>query len=137
MLRKAVKDDINSIYSLGSLYDSSFAQKYPLEDYLNNEIYFITIDEQKGNLTGFIIGTIIDQSAEVFLIYVSEEYRHEGIGKSLLKSIERNAKDIILEVSKENKIALNLYNNSGYQVIATRPKYYHGVDALVMKKVVK
>ncbi len=137
MLRKIAKKDLECIYNLGNNYDSKFKDKYNLEAYLDNKIYVMNLDESDGIITGFIIGTIMQEAVEILLIYVDENYRHQGIGKALLQSVEDGAKEIILEVSKNNEVALNLYNKSGYQIIATRQGYYNGIDALVMKKVLK
>lgn len=137
MLRKIAKKDLEYIYNLGNKYDSKFKDKYNLAAYLDNKIYVMNLDESDGIITGFIIGTIMQETVEIILIYVDENYRHQGIGKALLQSVEDGAKEIILEVSKNNEVALNLYNKSGYQIIATRQGYYNGIDALVMKKVLK
>ena len=137
MLRKIAKEDLNRIYTLGCQYDNKFKDKYNLEAYLNNDIYLMHLEEKCGIIVGFIIGTIMTKNVEILLLYVDEEYRNHKIGTKLLKSVEENAKEVLLEVSKENKIALHLYQKSGYEIIATREKYYNGIDALVMKKVLK
>ncbi len=137
MLRRITSKDLENVYSLGNLYDSRFREKYNLEEYLDNNIYVMNLDEKDGIITGFIIGTLMEKTAEILLIYVDEKYRGQKIGKALLRSVEDKAEEIILEVSKNNVVALNLYNKSGYQIISTRQGYYNGIDALVMKKVLK
>ncbi len=137
MLRRITSKDLENVYNLGNLYDSRFREKYNLEEYLDNNIYVMNLDEKDGIITGFIIGTLMEKTAEILLIYVDEKYRGQKIGKALLRSVEDKAEEIILEVSKNNVVALNLYNKSGYQIISTRQGYYNGIDALVMKKVLK
>lgn len=137
MLRKIAKEDLNDIYRLGSKYDIKFKDKYNLESYIDSDIYLMHLAEECGKVVGFIICTAIKNNVEILLIYVDEDYRGRKIGENLLRSIEENAEEIFLEVSKENTIAFHLYQKCGYDIIATREKYYNGIDALVMKKVLK
>ncbi len=137
MLKKVTKNEIKAIYELGTKYDSKFRNKYNLVAYLDSEIYVMNYIQEDKNIVGFIICTLIKKKAEVLLIYVDDRYRGRGYGKELLKSVEKGADEILLEVSKDNNIAYNLYKGAGYEAISIRPKYYNGVDALVMKKVLK
>ena len=127
MLKKVTKNEIKAIYELGTKYDSKFRNKYNLVAYLDSEIYVMNYIQEDKNIVGFIICTLIENKAEVL----------RGYGKELLKSVEKGADEILLEVSKDNNIAYNLYKGAGYEAISIRPKYYNGVDALVMKKVLK
>ena len=49
------------------------------------------------------------------------------------KEIEK----VTLEVKKDNKNAIMLYNSVGFKEVAVRKGYYNGVDALLMLKEVK
>ena len=44
------------------------------------------------------------------------------------------SKKIFLEVSADNIPAQKLYKKNGYVKIGVRPKYYDGVDAILMSK---
>ena len=138
MIRSWSQYDIPIIYDLGAKYDSKFSNHYNLEDYLNNPIYMVNVYETNHQVVGFIIITKIIDTVEILLLYVDENYRHQKIGTKLLESIELNDYTrIILEVSKDNLAAKALYDKQGYKIISQREKYYHGVDALVMEKVIK
>lgn len=137
MLTAVTNEDLDIIYELGLKYDSKFKQKYDLDFYLNNDLYILLAYKDNKIIKGFIICTILSKSLEILLIYVDEKFRNQGIGKILLKGIEESANDILLEVSVLNNIAINLYKKMGYDIISKRPKYYNGIDALVMKKVIK
>ena len=69
--------------------------------------------------------------------------RKNGIGKALLEKIIEIAKQtemekISLEVNEENKVAIHLYENSGFEKIGIRKKYYNGKNnAIIMTKVLK
>jgi ribosomal protein S18 acetylase RimI-like enzyme len=43
-------------------------------------------------------------------------------------------KQIFLEVAEDNRPARSLYEQNGYVRVGIRPKYYDGVDAIMMKK---
>ena len=45
---------------------------------------------------------------------------------------------ISLEVNEENKVAIHLYENNGFEKIGIRKKYYNGKNnAIIMTKVLK
>jgi ribosomal protein S18 acetylase RimI-like enzyme len=58
--------------------------------------------------------------AYIFLLYVNPEYRRLGIGKALLEegtnwALSKNYKQISLQTFTHNQIALNLYQNLGFE----------------------
>ena len=55
-----------------------------------------------------------------------------GIIENDLK--KRGVTHIFLEVAADNTPAQNLYKNNGYTEIGIRPKYYDGIDAIMMRK---
>lgn len=135
MIRKIVANDFPIIYNLGSQYDKDFTKKYNLELYLNNNLYVMDCFEEDNIIKGFVIGTNIDKTVEIYLIFVEEKYRHKQIATKLLTNLEVNNKEIILEVSTDNEGAYNLYKKLGYKEISIRKGYYKGIDAIIMKKV--
>lgn len=138
MLRKINSKDLNKIYDLGNKYTKNFANTYSLEHYLNNPLYEMKCYEENGIICGFVIANVIYENVEILLVFVDEPYRNRGIACSLLQDLEKNkAESILLEVSVKNDAALNLYKKLGYIFVGTRKKYYNGVDAYVMKKVLK
>ena len=137
MIRKAINDDIKSIYELGLKYDSLFDKLYNLEDYINNSNYLINVYKLDNKVIGFIICTKIIDTIEVQLLFIEENNRQQGYAYELMKSIELENFKIILEVSTKNNPAKNLYGKLGYKTISIREEYYKGVDALVMEKVIK
>jgi ribosomal protein S18 acetylase RimI-like enzyme len=61
-----------------------------------------------------------DRYAHIFLLYVTPEHRHQGIGKSLMGQAQtwsksRGDRQIGLQVFPHNQPALNLYHRLGYQ----------------------
>lgn len=61
-----------------------------------------------------------DRHTNVFLLYVDPNYRQQGIGSALMHHAEAWARaqgdrQIGLQVFQTNQVALNLYQNLGYQ----------------------
>lgn len=138
MIRKINNNDFHKIYELGTKYNNKFSNIYNLEQYINNSIYIMNCYEDKQDIKGFVIATKLYDTVEILLIYVDEKYRQQNIGTELIKSLEIDSvKTVLLEVSVENIPAISLYKKMGYAIITTRKKYYKGIDAYIMKKVLK
>ena len=65
--------------------------------------------------------------------------RRGGIAAAMLTLVEndvkkRGGKKIFLEVAENNVPARALYEHNGYVRVGVRPKYYNGVDAILMEK---
>ncbi len=77
---------------------------------------------------------------QIMNIAVSENYRRMGIGEGLLKGLfdfarENNCENITLEVAENNFGAISLYEKCGFNAVGRRKGFYHGVDALVLEKI--
>jgi len=91
------------------------------------------------DIVGFSGFWMMAGEAHIIAIGVRNVYRQLGIGEGLLiATIELaqilNANIVTLEVRASNKIAQELYNKYGFQVMGRRPKYYSsdGEDAIIM-----
>lgn len=127
MIKSDVKND--KLKDLFKLYKQDYA---PIENkFIHNFVYI----EDKKNI-GFIIYSSIYENAEVIDLFVIDEYRKKGIGTKLLeKMLSKNKdKNITLEVNKNNKPAIKLYENNGFEKVAVRKGYYNGVDGYLMLK---
>lgn len=88
---------------------------------------------------GFIVWRTVLDEAEIITIGVHPDARGTGIAIALLGIMENEIKKsgikkIFLEVSTENIPAINLYKKCGFNQNGRRPKYYDGVDAILMQK---
>jgi len=88
---------------------------------------------------GFIVYRIVVDEAEIITIGVNPEKRRLGIASAMIGIIEKTIKSqgvkkIFLEVASTNEAAQKLYENCGFKVVGLRPKYYDGVDAILMSK---
>jgi len=88
---------------------------------------------------GFIVWRAVADEAEIISIGVAPDARRAGIAAAMLGIMENELKkngikSIFLEVAEDNLPARQLYKNNGYNEIGIRPKYYDGIDAIMMKK---
>ena len=75
-------------------------------------------------------------------VCVDKNSRGKGVGKFLLKNIIEQAKKlncskIVLDVSKDNKIAINLYKKNGFRVVKERTLRLLKITVFKMIKDVK
>lgn len=88
---------------------------------------------------GFVVWRVVADEAEIITIGVHPDTRKSGIASAMLAIIEndikkRGGKKIFLEVAENNEPARKLYEANGYKKIGIRPKYYDGIDAILMEK---
>lgn len=88
---------------------------------------------------GFIVYRQTLDEAELITIGVTPDARRGGIAAAMLGIMEgelkkNGVKSIFLEVAQDNTPARNLYKQNGFTEIGVRPKYYDGVDAIMMRK---
>ena len=104
-----------------------------------NDYTFILAYKLNNDYVGFLIYQLLYENAEIIDIYVEEEYRNRGIAKSLFNKMfdNKNIKKVTLEVKKDNKNAILLYNSLGFKPVSIRKGYYNGIDAFLMLKEVE
>ena len=88
---------------------------------------------------GFIVWRAVADEAELISIGVSPDARRTGIAAAMIGIMEgelkkNGIKSVFLEVAENNAPARKLYEQNRYVQIGVRPKYYDGVDAIMMKK---
>ena len=114
-----------------------------LESELKSKNSRYIVAKKNGNILGFagIIITPID--TEITNIVTKKSERKKGIGTSLLDRLIEMTKEagkdsISLEVNEKNKIAVNIYEKNGFEIVGRRKKYYEGkYDAIIMTKFFK
>ncbi len=88
---------------------------------------------------GFIVWRVVADEAELITIGVAPAARKTGIASAMLAIMtgdakKRGAKKIFLEVAENNTAARALYDRNGFVTVGRRPKYYDGIDAIIMEK---
>lgn len=137
MIRRIKESDILFINEIVKNYDKDFMHHYTLDMYLDSDVYLMYLYEENNVIKGFIICNHLYEKMEILLLFVKDEFRNQGIGKKLVEYLYNLSGIITLEVSVENYPALHLYEKLGFKEVGRRPKYYKGIDALLMEKVIK
>lgn len=97
---------------------------------------WVTLDGER--LVGFAFLQVVLDEAELHDVGVDPARRREGIALALLERAfeaarARGARRLFLEVSRENRPAIALYEAMGFSEQSVRESYYaDGSDALVM-----
>ena len=122
-------------YNINNLYDKYKKNYHPIISEFTKK-YSYTVDNENA---GFIIFDIIYDRCEIIDIYTVEKFRNVGIATKLINEIIKDyeIKNITLEVSVNNEVAIKLYKKLGFKNVALRKEYYNGVDAFLMLKEVR
>ena len=107
--------------------------------HINPNLFYVA--EVNNKVVGYILGTLDWGNGHIVSLAVKKEFREQGIGKALLKTLEDyyfnviGCNYIILEVRVSNKIARRFYYKMGYKDRKLIPNYYDdGEDAILMIK---
>lgn len=83
-------------------------------------------------VTGFALGRIVRDEAELLLLAVHRSSQGKGVGQRLLDrfaavAVSKGAEQLHLEV-REGNHAVRLYSRNGYREVGRRRNYYRGRD---------
>ena len=91
-------------------------------------------------LCGFITGVYLLDTADIYSVAVSADYRGKGIGKRLLEEffdqLPEDVKNVGLEVRESNIPAIKLYESFGFERVGLRKNFYQDPreNAVLMTK---
>jgi len=147
-LRPAKLDDaaeLSTIHSEGGFSGSWSAGEF--ESLLADRAVITEIachSRSPAKLFGFVMSRIAADEAEILTIAVRRTNRGYGYGRRLLDThlprlAASGVKMLYLEVEKDNKPAIILYENTGFIVAGIRKAYYRKPDgrlanAIIMKR---
>lgn len=104
--------------------------------------YLCQVMEQADTIVGYGIMMMSPDEAHILTLGIAANWQKKGLGKKLLQHLiqsarDMNAKSILLDVRESNLGAAQLYQQMGFQQIATRKGYYPAMcgreDARVMQ----
>lgn len=89
--------------------------------------------EMDGDLSGFLVGRLVADQAELLNLAVSETHRRKGEGSALLRAAlvefrSRGGKSVYLEVRESNTGAIAFYEKHGFGKTGCRRGYYRDPD---------
>ena len=136
------KMKLSDLFKIGELERTIFKDPWSVSSCRgaleNNCVYAVVAEDDDGIAGyGFMMGT--QDEAEILRVAVVPEKRRQHIGSELLEDMldygdYENYTNIFLEVRAGNEAALALYKKCGFVQNGLRPKYYDGVDAILMQK---
>lgn len=142
-LRKGTVEDLDAILKIErSVFSSDFFNRRQFRYLMTKaKTVFIVICDDRGVAGYSILFTPSHlRHSRVYNIAVSNEARGKGYGKALLQRMEKDSRNlsysaIRLEVRRDNRPAISLYEQFGYRGIGEKPDYYEdGQDALIYQK---
>ncbi len=130
-IRKCRREDIPSVIKIESI---SFKYPYPSAIFYNylNQNFYVAVEDKK--VVGYAMA---DNSRHLIVsIAVHPDYRRQGIGTKLMKTILKNMNGhAILQVRVSNKEAIKFYKKLGFVEKDLLKHYYiDGEDAILMFK---
>lgn len=110
-----------------------------IADELNHENSIVLLSYNEDSPAGYIMFRCEPDSNELMKIAVLPEFRAKGIASELYDAaekicLEKNKKDIFLEVEETNRSAIRLYSKKGFVEISRRKNYYQDKAAICMIK---
>lgn len=97
--------------------------------------------EQDGVVIGYAVLMLVLDEAHLLNISIARAWQGKGYGRALLafmvdKAREHGAANMFLEVRVSNLSAISLYEKTGFNEMAIRPRYYPAAngreDAILM-----
>ncbi|MEV8465794.1 ribosomal protein S18-alanine N-acetyltransferase [Fluviibacterium sp. DFM31] len=119
--------------TLAALHAACFTTPRPWQatefaDLLTQPVVFL-----ESHPSGFALGRVIADEAELLTLAVDPAHRRAGIGQALMArfldtACQRGAAQAFLEVAANNAPALALYDRCGFARAGLRRRYYSAPD---------
>ncbi|MDP4189318.1 MAG: GNAT family N-acetyltransferase [Bacteroidota bacterium] len=122
---KPLWEELNKIHLKDSIYFKDHYTSFNFDkraahwkDIPDENIYILVIETEEGILVGYCVSTIKGQSGEVDSLFLSMDYRGNGLGRQLLKKNidwlkSRNCRTIRLSVSYGHENVVGFYKKMG------------------------
>lgn len=133
-----VKPNLNDVAELLDIENEAFDKaNYPLSKrafrYHIKKNFMLTAKDNSGKILGYILIFAYLKIPRIYSVAVGKNARGKGVGKSLTAQAIKIFKNLRLEVRKDNKIAISLYEKLGFKRTKILPDYYaDGQDAIAM-----
>ncbi len=106
--------------------------------YCDSKATVFSDEKDAGEISGYILYSLVCGEAELLRIAVDSSMRKKGIANTMMEvffsELKKNAcEKIFLEVEDENVPAIKLYEKFHFKEIHRRKNYYQGHDAIIMQ----
>lgn len=121
--------------NIKELENTFFDKEELISEFDNNPFAKVLALKEENVIIGYIYYSDIYDRLEVNQFEINKEYRNQGKGKYLIQYlIDKEKKDITLEVKQDNYSAIKVYEAKGFIQKAVRKGYYNGIDGLLMER---
>lgn len=121
--------------NIEELENTFFDKEELISEFDNNPFAKVLALKEDDLIIGYIYYSDIYDRLEINQFEINKEYRNQGKGKYLIQYlIDKEKKDITLEVKKDNYSAIRVYEAKGFIQKAVRKGYYNGIDGLLMER---
>ena len=138
-----VKAESNHLKDIANIENQSFDRPWSSQSFLSefsNKTSSNWVYMKNNRVIGYLFGWKIDYDYHINNIAVDLSERRKGIAEKMIDNIifNLNIKNIFLEVSNLNRVAISLYQKLGFKESGSRIKYYHdGSDAILYELEIK
>ncbi len=101
--------------------------------YQSDEEIMVIYQVKGENLIGYMTYKDQQLSNDIYMIAVHPFHQKQGIASDLIVELQREKKNIILEVESANIPAINLYEQHGFCVVRELKNYYQGRPGLFLE----
>ena len=142
-VRAFLPEDADAVLAIAA--QAPTAANWSKESYLKfarEEGSLVIVQEVASKISGFLVGRLAADQAELLNLAVTATHRRKGAGKTLLSHAlrewrSRGAKAVYLEVRESNTGAIAFYEEHGFTAAGHRKGYYHGPDESALTMVRK
>ncbi len=142
VVRTAERRDLESLVRLEEGFPGDRISRASLSRLLSRESAVIFVAQAGDEVVGDAIVLFRSgfKTARLYSMIVSPQWRGRGVARSLLAAAEAAARErgsvsLRLEVREDNRPAIALYRNHGYEVVGAASDYYEdGGGAIRMRK---
>ncbi len=121
--------------NIEELKDTFFDLEEIKKEFEINPFAKLLVLKEENIIIGYIYYSDIYDRLEINQFEINKDYRNKGKGKNLLQClIDKEKKDITLEVKQDNHSAIKVYESKGFIHKAVRKGYYNGIDGLLMER---
>ena len=121
--------------NIEELENTFFNKEELISEFDNNPFAKVLALKEENVIIGYIYYSDIYDRLEINQFEINKEYRNQGKGKYLIQYlIDKEKKDITLEVKQDNYSAIKVYEAKGFIQKAVRKGYYNGIDGLLMER---
>jgi ribosomal-protein-alanine N-acetyltransferase len=129
-IRKMAEADLEKALKIEQACFSDPWSENAFRSDLNNELASLIVAEFEKTIVGFSNLYIVAGEIQIGNFAVAAGFRNRGVGKKLMERIfetarENNCGQLLLEVRKSNKPAVDLYKSYGFVETGTRKDYYN------------